>query len=106
MTKPAESFGLNVSTSSSPSNLSHGCVLNTDTKECVVKFYNSSWQAPGHKDRVIMVIEGKTTKTAQQVRYMLMSLREVYHKFKEENPSLMVGLSKFCEWCPTQCEAF
>ena len=32
---------------------------------------------------------------------MLMSLREAYNKFKEENPSLKVGLTRFYELRPT-----
>ena len=32
---------------------------------------------------------------------MLMSLREAYNKFKEENRSLKVGFTRFCELRPT-----
>ena len=105
VSKRAESMGLNVSTHSSLSTPCHGSALSTDTKMCVVEFYNNndiSWQAPGCKDRMIIrdTLEGERLKTTEQVRYMLMSLRGVYNKFKEEHPSLKVGLSKFCEWCP------
>ena len=106
MSKLAKSMGLNVSTNSSPSTPCHRSALSTDTKKCVVDFYNSdiSWQAPGRKDRVIIreTVEGERLKTTKQVRYMLMSLREAYNKFKEEYPSLKVGLTKFCEWRPTR----
>lgn len=37
---------------------------------------------------------------------MLMSLREAYNKFKEEYPSLKVGLTKFCEWRPAHVKLF
>ena len=75
----------------------HSATLITDTKKCVVDFYNNSdisWQAPGRKDRVIIreSVEGEKMKTTEQVQYMLMSLREAYSKFKEEYPSLKVGL--------------
>ena len=39
--------------------------------------------------------DGRKTKTTQQTHYMLMSLREAYNKFKEEHPTIKVGLSKF-----------
>ena len=54
---------------------------------------------PGRKDRVIIrkTVEGEKKKTTEQVRYMLMSLREAYHKLKDQYPSLKVGLSKFCD---------
>ena len=108
--KLAESVGLNVSTDSSPSTQYHGSALSTDTKKCVVDFYNNSdisWQAPGRKDRVIIreTVEREKMKTTEQVRYMLMSLREAY-KFKEEYPSLKVGLTKFCEWRPAHVKLF
>ena len=38
-----------------------------------------------------------TIKSTQQVRYMMMSLREVYIKFLEQNPTTKMSLSKFCE---------
>ena len=67
VSKLAESIGLNVSPNSSPSTLCHGSVLSTDTKKCVVEFYNNSdisWQVPGRKDRVIIreMIEGERVK--------------------------------------------
>jgi len=64
VSKLAESMGLNVSTNSSPSTPCHGSALSTDTKKCVVEFYNNSdilWQAPGCKDWVIIreTLEGE-----------------------------------------------
>ena len=111
VSKLAESIGLNVSPNSSPSTLCHGSALSTDTKKCVVEFYNNcdiSWQAPGCKDWVIIreTIEGERVKRTEQVRFMLMSLREAYSNFKEEYPSLKVGLTKFCEWCPAHMKLF
>lgn len=111
VSKLAESIGLNVSTSSSPSNPCHRSALSADTRECVEQFYNSndiSWQAPGQKDRVIIrkTVEGQRAKTTEQVRYMLTSLREAYHKFKEDYPSLKIGLAKFCELRPVHVKLF
>ena len=83
-----------------PSNTCHGSALSDDTRKCIEQFYNDiSWQAPGRKDRVIIrkTVEGEKKKTTEQVRYMLMSLREAYHKLKDQYPSLKVGLSKFCD---------
>ena len=37
---------------------------------------------------------------------MLMSLREAYNKFKEENPSLKIGLTKFCDLRPAHVKLF
>ena len=92
VSKLAESIGLNVSPNSSPSTLCHGSALSTDTKKCVVEFYNNSdilWQAPGRKDRVIIreTIEGE-------------------RRTVEEYPSLKVGLTKFCEWRPAHVKLF
>ena len=76
-----------------------------DTKKSVHEFYHSdiSWQAPGCKDRIIRETteDGERVKRTEQVRFMLKSLREAYNKFKEEDPSLKVGLTRFCELRPT-----
>ena len=111
MRKLAKSIVLNVSSNSSPSTLCHGSAFSTDTKRCVVEFYNNSdisLQAPGCNDRVIIreTIEGERVKTTEQVRFMLMSLREAYNKLKEEYPSLKVGLTNFCEWRPAHVKLF
>ena len=37
---------------------------------------------------------------------MLMSLREAHNKFKEEHPSLKIGLTKFFELRPTHVILF
>ena len=63
-----------------------------------------SWQAPGRKDRVIsqeVLSNGKTSKKATQVQYMLMSLKEAYHQFQEEMKDEVTGLSKFSSLRPT-----
>ena len=108
VSKLAKFMGLNVSTIGSPSTPCHRSTLSTDTKKCAVEFYNNSsnisWQATGRKDRVIIreTVEGERLKTTEQVQYtcMLMSLREVYNKYKEEYPFLKV------EWYPAHAKLF
>ena len=86
--KLAESVGLKVTandSSPSSSTSSHGSALNDDTKKSVHKFYHSdiSWQAPGCKDRIIIretSEDGERVKRTEQVRFMLMSLREAYKR--------------------------
>ena len=76
--------------------------LSESTKMLVNAFYLSndiSWQAPGRKDRVIIreVNEGKKEKRTEQVRYMLMSLKEAHFNFLKDHSNTKIGLSKFCE---------
>ena len=85
--------------------------LSESTKMLVNAFYLSndiSWQAPGRKDRVIIqeVNEGKKEKRTEQVRYMLMSLKEAHFKFLEDHPNTKIGLSKFCEMRPPCVKLF
>jgi len=83
-----------------------------ESEALVNSFYSTddiSWQAPGRKDHVIIrriSEDGQKTKTTQQTRYMLMSLREAYNKFKEEHPTIKVELSKFCELRPPCIKLF
>ena len=88
----------------------HGA-LSDETKQLVLAFYNNndiSWQAPGRKDRIIIretSDDGAKVKRTEQLRYMLMSLKEAHHKFAEEYPN-KVGLSKFCELRPKHVKLF
>ena len=61
-------------------------------------FYSTddiSWQVPGTKDHVIihsLTEDGqKNNKTIQQIRYIMMSLREAHNKFKEHFPTIKVS---------------
>ncbi len=104
VSKLAESVGLKLLRPST--SRTHGSTLSDDTERLVLKFYSSdiSWQAPGRKDRVIIresTESGEKVKRTEQVRYMLMSLKEAYSKFKDENCSTKIGLAKFCELRPT-----
>ena len=57
-----------------------------------------SWQAPVMKDRVIFreIVDGKKAKETKEIRYMLMSSKEVYEHFKNEFPEVLLELLKFC----------
>ena len=83
-----------------------------ERRELVQTFYRSddiSWQAPGRKDRIIIreiAEDGNTSKTTEQVRYMMMSLREAYNKFKEQHSTVTMSLSKFCELRPANVKVF
>ena len=66
----------------------------------VTAFYGRddiSWAAPGMKDAV-KVACGK--KIVLQKRFMTMNIMEAHHLFKEENPDVHVGKSKFFEFRP------
>ena len=86
--KFAESVGLKVTandSSPSTSTSSHGSALSDDTKKSVHEFYHSDilWQTPGRKDRIIIretSEDGERVKRTEQVRFMLMSLREAYKR--------------------------
>ena len=50
------------------------------------------------KDRVIFreIVDGKKAKETKEIRYMLMSSKEVYEHFKNEFPEVLLELLKFC----------
>ena len=80
--------------------------------DVVKKFFKKDdivWQASGRKDRVILrevLSNGKTSKTTTQVRYMLMSLKEAYHLFREEMKNEVIGLTTFCSLRPVHIILF
>ena len=45
-------------------------------------------------------------KRTEQVRYLLMSLKEAYSKFVEQHPDVKVGLTKFCTLRPANVKLF
>ena len=104
--------GLTLEGSPSSSNGDNPHALSQVTKELVHAFYHSddiSWQAPGRKDRIIIREtdeHGAKTKRTEQVRYMLMSLKEAFRKFKEINTNTKIGLSKFCDLRPQYIKLF
>ena len=81
-------------------------------RELVHTFYRTddvSWQAPGKKDCIIIreaIEAGERIKQTQQVRYMIMSLREAWNKFKEQHSTPKMCLSKFCELRPPNVKLF
>ena len=106
----AKTVGLNLD--NTPARDSSSISISDKTKQLVIGFYNSndvSWQAPGRKDRIIVResdTNGKKTKRTEQVRYLLMSLKEAYSKFAEKLTDSQIGLSKFCEFHPTHVKLF
>jgi len=64
---------------------SHHNSLSEESKEMVLKFYNTneiSWQPPRRKDRIIIREvnnEGKKVKRTEQIRYMLVFLKEAHN---------------------------
>jgi len=80
--------------------------LSEEIKEMVIKFYYTngiSWQAPVHKDRIIireLNCEGKKVKRTKQVCYMLVSLKEAHNSFIKTHSEYKIGLSKFCDVKP------
>ena len=76
--------------------------LSNATEERVRSFYQKdciSQLAAGRKDYVIT--RSKSKKVFVQKRYLLYSLRETFALFKNDNPSTLVGLSKFSSLRPT-----
>ena len=76
-------------------------ILTEDEIKAVADFYirdDISWCAPGKKDYVIVKKGG--LKEKQQKRYLMMTLQEAHHLFKDEHPSIRIGRSKFCSLRP------
>jgi hypothetical protein len=75
--------------------------LPSETIKLVNDFFlldSVSRQAPGRRDFVIVRHDGE--KKHIQKRHLLWSLRETFAIFQKENPSVQVGLSKFCSLRP------
>ena len=60
-----------------------------------------SRQMPGMKDFVSVTVDGE--KKHLQKHLVLCNLKEVFELFKEKNPNLKVGFSKFAELWLKQC---
>lgn len=107
----AKDAGIEIPTASIRSSRSYNA-LSEETKDKVINFYNTndiSWQAPGCKDRVIIRevdSEGKRVKRTEQVRYMLVSLKEAHSSFVKAHQEYKIGLSKFCELRPVNIKLF
>ena len=75
--------------------------LPAETMNCVIDFYNLddvSRAMPGKKDCVSVKINGERKKV--QKRLLLCTLREAFCHFKDQNPEIKIGLSKFTELRP------
>ena len=78
-----------------------GKTLSSETVEKVTKFYENNKNSrimPGIKDRVSV-----RKHVYQQKRLLLCTLKELYSLFKEQNPLIKIGFSKFCELRPKWC---
>ena len=79
-------------------NPKRGKTLEEDTVQRVKEFYLSedvSRQMPGKKDTVSVLIGGK--REHLQKHLLLCNLREAFELFKERNPAIIIGFSKFAE---------
>ena len=75
--------------------------LSEETIEKTSKFYEEdiiSRQMAGKKDCVSVSVDGEKVKV--QKRRILCTVYEAYLKFKEENPNVKIGFSKFAEARP------
>lgn len=59
-----------------------------------------SRHAPGKKDTII--IHEKGQKKTHQMRHLTMSVLEAFRVFKEENPDVILGKSKFAALRPRE----
>nr|XP_042913577.1 uncharacterized protein LOC122273608 [Parasteatoda tepidariorum] len=77
--------------------------IDVKLEEQVKAFYEKdsiSYQAPGTKDFVIVRdFEGKKTKV--QKKYLCTTLGEAHEMFKNDNPGIKIGRSKFSELRPS-----
>ena len=75
--------------------------LSSESTKKAVKFYEDdtvSRQMAGKKDCVSVLVDGE--KKNIQKRRILSTLKEAHVKFKEENPDVKMGFSKFAEARP------
>ena len=70
--------------------------LAAETIEAVKNFYTRddiSRMAPGKRD--VVTIKDQEGKKKLQKRHLYMSIKETYMVFKDENPNVKIGLTKF-----------
>ena len=81
-----------------------GHSLVKETVNLVVAFYesdSSSRMMPGKKDFVS--VKGEYGRSHIQKRLILSNLKELYRDFKQKNPHVRIGFSKFAELRPKHC---
>ena len=75
--------------------------IQKDTVDKVNSFYcrdNISRIAPGRRD--VVTVRDEAGKKKLQKRHLVMSVKECYATFKESNPDVKIGVSKFAEIRP------
>lgn len=78
--------------------------LSEDTKLKVKQFFefdDVSPTMPGRKDVKAVKIDGK--KCNIQNRLVMGNMKDIFKKFKKENPNIEIGFSKFCSLRPEHC---
>lgn len=78
--------------------------LSPEIEKKINLFYNSddiSRVMPSTKETVTMKVDGVKRKV--QKRLLLLSLKELFRSFKEENPTTNVGFSTFAKHRPKNC---
>ena len=98
--KLKEEKGILPSISSKPA----GNRLSQSTIDAVTTFYldeEISRYCPGMKDFKTVDLDGKKVPITR--RLLLFNLKEAHYMFQQENPSLKIGLSKFCSLRPKWC---
>lgn len=81
-----------------------GKFLPTSTVEKIVDFYESDTNSklmPGMKN--VVSVKSEDGRCLMQKRLLLLDLRGLFLAFKENNPDLQVGFSKFAQLRPRQC---
>ena len=79
----------------------HLLSLSNETVTNVISFYlwdDISQMALGKRDTV--TVRNKNGKQKLQKRHMCISIKEVHSMYKEENPTLKIGLSRFAKLYP------
>lgn len=82
-----------------------GARISKDTTDTVKLFYendDNSRIMPGYKDNKCVKTEDGT-KTYIQKRLILYNLRKLFLKFKDQEPDIKIGFTKFAELRPPYC---
>jgi hypothetical protein len=82
-----------------------GKIITQETVNVIKAFYLSediSRTMPGKKD-YCSIIDNERGRIHLQKHLLLCNLKEAYHIFKERNPLVKVGFSKFADLHPKQC---
>lgn len=81
-----------------------GIAISVETKRKVQTFYENediSYLMPGQKDTKSVKVDGKSVLF--QKKLVLGNLKDIFRKFRQENPDVKIGLSKFCSFRPSHC---